>query len=209
MARTMMGEAGSKCSPGKTTWNTERIRSNWSATRLACFSFELVATTKCGLVTSIQVSALSLAGTREVDKSGSSKPILFHMAKRHYRYNRETRKSNATPPPAWEPLVLVFYFAHSDNFRGGTEFLVVAECVFAVQVEAFQQSHSSVYLERYFSGQPDLVIDPGLLQHKARALVHARDHPSERHGVDGFHVHLGQLQIALVDPDPSMKLGED
>src|SRR5215469_16842065 len=208
MARTTTGEAGSMCSWGNRTWNTERIRSNWSAMRRACFSFELVATTKCGLVTSIQVSALSLAGTRDVDKSGSSKPIFFHMARRHYRYNQETRKSNQTPLPAREPLVLIFYFAHSDNLRGGTEFLVIPERIFAVDVEAFQQGHSSVNLERYFSGQPDLIIDTGLLQHKARAFVDPGYHPSERHRFNGFHFHLGQLQIAFVDPDPPAKLGK-
>ena len=36
----------------------------------------------------------------------------------------------------------------------------------------------------------------------------AGQHPPDRYGVDRFDIHLGQLQVVLVDPHPSMKLRE-
>src|SRR5690349_12620633 len=57
------------------------MRSNWSAIRRACFSLAVVATTKCGLRTSIQFSTLSRA-VATVAKSTNSGRNLRCMAER-------------------------------------------------------------------------------------------------------------------------------
>jgi hypothetical protein len=61
-------------------------------------------------------------------------------------------------------------------------------------------------LKGHVPRQPDFVIHPRLFEHHACAFVDARQHPSERNRVEHFNIHLGQLQVAFVDPHPPANL---
>src|ERR1700735_3500501 len=101
-----------------------------------------------------------------------------------------------------------FHLSHAHNLRGRTELLVVAEGAGIFFIVALEQRQSYVDFGLIVLRQPDLIIDASLLIYKASALVNARQYPAERNRVDGLDIHLCELHLALVDPQPALELGK-
>src|SRR6516165_8644474 len=110
-------------------------------------------------------------------------------------------------PLARSALFWFLYFAHTHDFRRAAELLVVAEGLFNVDIKVLQEGKANVNLDCQLARQPDLVVYPRLLQHKARTLVKSRQEQAPGNRVQAFDIHFGKLQIAGVDPDSPVKLG--
>src|SRR5579859_7041825 len=89
-----------------------------------------------------------------------------------------------------DPSVLSLQFSDWDDLCVGPEFLIVAEGDVIFYVEILQQGEADVDLYGHVLGQPDFIVDAGLLEHDARALVYAGQKQAERNCVDALDVEL-------------------
>src|SRR5580698_4982428 len=64
--------------------------------------------------------------------------------------------------------------AHAYNFGRSTELLVIVIALLALDVISLEQGHARVQLESQALRQPDFIVHPRLLQHKARSFMKAR-----------------------------------
>src|SRR4051812_48575889 len=104
------------------------------------------------------------------------------------------------------PLFLLLQFT---QYPGRcAKLLVIAKGLLAAYVELLQQSHPSVESKSHVRGEPDFLVNSGLLQHKSGAFMDPRQDPTYGNSVDGLHVELCHLQIGLVDPHSAVKFAE-
>src|SRR5579872_2994295 len=104
-------------------------------------------------------------------------------------------------------LLLLLHSLSRKKLGGGSKLLVITKTLLYIDIEVLQQGKAHINLGSKFARQPHLIVDSRLLEHEPRTFMKARQEQTKGNCVQALHVHLGELQIALVDPHAPVELG--